>query len=121
MEQFENDYSYPELDELTELIRRMPQPKVKSLNVPRLMQLVRTAERLRRLLEKTGEPVGVELGIDELFNLGSVSVKLDMLTVFEPEEFAALIAPADNFEVYPLTDGTVRLDITFQSVLLGIA
>ena len=63
----------------------------------------------------------ITMELNEMLNLGSISVELDALTIDDPLAFADMIYKADNFEVYPLTNGKIRFDITFQGVLKSIA
>ena len=62
----------------------------------------------------------IAIDVDQIFNLGSISVELDTLTIDKPQIFADIICKADNFEIYPLTNGRIKLDLTFQSVLKSI-
>lgn len=88
------------------------------------MHLIGTAHRpaaeLTELLRKTVSEGELEIDVDPTFNLGSITVELDSLSVDEPLAFADVIYKADNFEIYPLTNGKIRLDVTFQSVLKTI-
>ena len=88
------------------------------------MHLIRTAHRpaaeVTDLLRKTVSAGELDIDVDPTFNLGSITVELDSLSVDEPLAFADVIYKADNFEIYPLTNGKIRLDVTFQSVLKTI-
>lgn len=80
----------------------------------------RTAAQLTDLLRKTVSDGALEIDVDTTFNQGSITVELDSLSVDEPLAFADVIYKADNFGIYPLTNGKIRLDVTFQSVLKTI-
>lgn len=122
---FEEDFETEEfdtcLDGLLGYLAALPQETTKLLNLSRYRLLLEAAAKLRTLLIDTEEEGQIDIDVDQMFNLGSVKVELDMLTVLDPKAFAELVAPADNFEVYPLTNGRVRFCITFQSVLKTIA
>lgn len=109
------------LEGLLGFLAAIPQETVKLLDLPRYRLVLETAAKLRALLADTEEGGQIDVEVDQMFNLGSVKVELDLLTVLDPKAFAELVAPADNFEVYALTDGRVRLSITFQNVLKSIA
>lgn len=116
----ENDYETT-FDALVDYIKFLPKATVKMINRSRYRLLMRTAAQLTDILRKT-EPEGeLNIEIDDALNLGSISVELDSLTVEEPLTFADMIYKADNFEVYPLTNGKIRLDVTFHGVLKKLA
>lgn len=106
---------------LVEYIKCLPKATVKMINPPRYRLLMRTASQLTDLLRRT-EPEGeLNIEIDDTLNLGSISVELESLTIEEPLTFADVIYKADNFEIYPLVNGKIRLDITFHGVLNSLA
>lgn len=109
------------LDGLMGFVKSMPKSQVKMLNLSRYKLMLRTAAQLTELLKRTAPDGELEINVDPTFNLGSITVELDMLTVDEPLAFADVVYKADNFEIYPLTNGKIRFDITFQSVLKTIS
>ena len=108
------------LDGLMNFIEELPQAKVKVLNHERYKTMMAVAAKLTSVLQKNNSEGELTIDVNEKFNLGSISVELDSLTVTSPTLFAELICKADNFEVYPLTNENIKLDITFQSVLKSI-
>ena len=108
------------LEGLMGFMKSMPKDQVKMLNPSRYKLMLRTAAQLTDLLRKTVSDGELEIDVDPTFNLGSITVELDSLSVDEPLAFADVIYKADNFEIYPLTNGKIRLDVTFQSVLKTI-
>ena len=108
------------LEGLMGFMRSMPKSQVKMLNPSRYKLMLKTAAQLTDLLRKTVSDGELEINVDPTFNLGSITVELDSLSVDEPLAFADVIYKADNFEIYPLTNGKIRLDVTFQSVLKTI-
>lgn len=116
----ENEYETT-FDALVDYIKCLPKATVKMINPSQYRLLMRTASQLTDLLRRN-EPEGeLNIEIDDTLNLGSISVELDSLTVEEPLAFADVIYKADNFEIYPLVNGKIRLDITFQGVLKSLA
>ena len=63
----------------------------------------------------------MDIVISNQFNLGAVTARLADLTIDNITQFIRMVSQADNFEIYPRTDGTIQLDLTFQSVLKSIA
>lgn len=116
----ENEYETT-FDALMDYIKCLPKATVKMINLSRYRLLMRTASQLTDLLRKT-EPEGeINIEIDKTFNLGSISVEMDSLTIEDPHAFADAIYKADNFEIYPLVTGKIRLDVTFHGVLKNLA
>jgi len=108
------------LDGLMNFIEELPQATLKVLNLERYKTMMEVAAKVTALLQKNNPEGELTIDVNEKFNLGSISVELDCLTITSPTLFAELICKADNFEVYPLTNGNIKLDITFQSVLKSI-
>lgn len=119
-----NDFNENEfettLDALVEYINLLPKATVKMLDFARYNAFMRTAAQLTKLLQASAPAGQIDIDLNETFNLGSISVELDSLTVENPLAFADLIYKADNFEIYPLTNGKIKLDITFQGILKSL-
>jgi len=107
-------------DALVEQIRKMPKPTVTMLDMGRYAMMMRTAERLRRAVGDENI-IKIETEIDQTFLLGSITMELTELTVTSPRLLIAALFAVDTFEVYPLTNGNIRLGVTFRSVLKPIA
>lgn len=116
-----NDTNYDStLKALMGFLNTLPQSTIKALHIPRYKLMLQSASQLTALLKETISQGEITIDVDQTFNLGSISVELDTLTIYEPKVFADIICKADNFEIYPLTDGRIRLDLTFQSILKSI-
>lgn len=105
------------LDALVEFMKHLPQPTVKIIDPTRYRLILKTAAQLTDLLKETAENGELNIEINPTFNLGAISAVLDVFTINNPSAFADLICQADNFEIYPLSNGKIKLDITFWSVL----
>lgn len=120
----EKDFNELELDialaGLFEFIQQQPNNQVKTINPARYRLMLQTAAKLTTLLKKATDEGELNITVNPTFNLGAITVELDDLSVDDPLAFADLIHRADNFEIYPLTNGKIKLDITFQSVLKTI-
>lgn len=108
------------LDALLDYFRWLPKPTVQILNIRQYHKMMETAARLQQLVAETVPEGSMDIEIDQNFNLGSISIELPELSVQNPQAFSRIIREADNFELYPLTNGNVRLDITFQRILKPI-
>ena len=117
--EYHDDFEINE-EEILEFFRNLPQPQIKVLNLKRFAQMFQAARKLMTLMQKSIPEGEIEINIDRDFNLGSISVEFDDMIADAPMDFAEIISCADNFEIYPLTNGKARLDITFQSVLKSV-
>lgn len=116
-----NDTNYDStLEALMGFLNTLPQSTIKALHIPRYKLMLQSASQLTALLKETMSQGEITIDVDQTFNLGSISVELDTLTIYEPKIFADIICNADNFEIYPLTNGKIRLEFTFQSILKSI-
>ena len=122
-----SDYEEHHEEQYTEFFRALlsffdyySEGTVKMIDFDRYAVLMKTAAELKQFLAETDEQGELEIELDERFEMGTISTRLNDLTVMDPSRFAAMIAAADNFEIYPRTDGTLQLIITFQSVLKTI-
>jgi len=108
-------------DALINYFKNLPKATIKMINPKRYRLMLEVAAQLTDFLKKTLSEGEINIEINQLFNLGSISIELESLTINDPNAFSKLICKADNFEIYPLTNGNIKLDITFQSVLRSIA
>jgi len=116
-----NDTNYDStLEALMGFLNTLPKSTIKALHIPSYKLMLQSASQLTALLKETISQGEITIDVDQTFNLGSISVELDTLTIYEPKVFADIICKADNFEIYPLTDGRIRLDLTFQSILKSV-
>lgn len=125
MQQMNNSFEEQNFDStfdaLINYFKHLPKATIKMINPKRYRLMLEVAAQLTDLLKKTLLEGEINIEINQLFNLGSISIELESLTINDPNAFSELICKADNFEIYPLTNGNVKLDITFQSVLRAIA
>ena len=108
------------LEGLFELIRQQPKSQAKIICPTRYRLMLRTAAQLTSLLKKTDPKGELYIDVNPTFNMGTITVELDDLSVDAPRAFADLIRSADNFEIYPIANGNIKLTVTFQSVLKSI-
>lgn len=116
-----NNFDYETtLDALLDYINQLPKSTVKLLDVSRYQLLMETAAALQKLLAETIPEGSLTVEIDPDFNLGCISSELPELSVTNPQTLSVILKNADNCEIYPLTNGNLRLDITFQRILKSV-
>lgn len=116
-----NNYDYETaLDALLDYINQLPKSTVKLLDVSRYQLLMETAAALQKLLAEIIPEGSLTVDVDPDFNLGSISSELPELSITNPQALSDILKNADNFEVYPLTNGNLRLDVTFQRMLKSL-
>ncbi len=117
MNEQENDDYETALDALVDHIQRLLKPTVKVLNFQRYQQMMEAAAALQKFVAGTIPEGCLNIEIEQKYNLGLISIELPELSMLHPLAFVQSIRKADNFEIYPLTNGNIRLDITFQRIL----
>ena len=100
-----------------EFFRALPERTVKLINLDRYETMMQTAAELKEILSQTNAQGELEITFCDRFNMGTISAELDDLSIANTPQFATMIAKADNFEIYPKTNGKIQLAIAFQSVL----
>lgn len=119
--EYENEFEEDEaLDALLAFLDLLPKETVKMIDFERYKIMMQTAAELKNILCENHEEGQLDIDICDMFNMGSITAQLSDLTVCDIPEFTKMISKADNFEIYPRTDGTIQLNITFQSVLKAV-
>lgn len=111
-----NKKIYKDFDKLVEYLNSFAKTKEKKLNTDRYQQMALSAAQLHEILRVSNEGNKIEVDTIDDFNIGSVSVELSELTVTNPTLFCKIISACDNFEIYPLTNGKIRLGLTFRQM-----
>ena len=69
----------------------------------------------------SGIGVKVDYHVNEpMVNMGYISIVGKNIKFNNPKVIEEVAALADNFEVYPRTDGTVKINFTFQNVTVEV-
>lgn len=82
----------------------IPESRLKIVNIDKYKKMMQTAALLKNVLTETEDSFEINCEVIENFNIGSVSVELDALSINSPSKFAAVINNADCFEIYPLSN-----------------
>jgi hypothetical protein len=93
---------------------------VKFLNIHRYCELLLAKNALDNILHKEGEQETFEIKFVPEFSYGTLSAELDWLTIRDKKAFAIAMSRADNFEIYPLTNGRIRAVFTFHAMFKRI-
>ena len=119
--EYENEFEEDDaLDALLAFLDLLPKETVKMIDFDRYKAMMQTAAELKDILCENHEEGQLDIDICDMFNMGSITAQLSDLTVCNIPQFTEMISKADNFEIYPRTDGTIQLNITFQSMLKAI-
>ena len=108
------------LDGLLAFFAAIPKETTKLLNVPKYREMLVAASLLKDLLSQSEESGMIEINVHPEFNLGAVTAEVTSLTAEKPELFIEILKSADNFEVYPLVNGNIKIEIAFQSIMKTI-
>jgi len=84
----------------------------------RMKQVENAHNILESIICKYSPDAKFEVEMNTL-NTGSaaLTVETDDVVVNNVQDFIAAIEHADNFEIYPLTDGNIRISVTFNGVM----
>lgn len=115
--EFEENTTNAFWEKLREYFLQMPENLVKVVDFERYKSMLQSAAELEELLLENSSKGQIKIEICELFNMGSIFASIEDLTVYDIQKFARIVSRADNFEIYPKTDGTLQLNLGFQSVL----
>lgn len=87
-----------------------------SVIIPERVKQVETAYKALRLIAK-GKNIDVTYELNEPYtSMGSVTVVGKEVIITNPVLLAKVASMASNFEVYPKTNGTVQMNLTFHNL-----
>ena len=113
----DNYFEKKEFDILDTMAELFSKQTIKTIDCSRYKALISTASKLEKLLPDSRANEEITVEINEIFNIGTVTAEIEGLSITNIPEFFFVLLSADNFEIYPLTSGKIRLDITFYNVL----
>lgn len=118
---FDEQDSYSTFDALVDYFKNLPHAPIKMIIPERYTSILKSASLLIDLLKETSSEGEINVELDPMFYSASISTILDDFTVEDPILFTDIIKEANNFEIYSLTNGKIKLAITFQSVFRAVA
>ena len=117
------DGKYPELDEFLSILAEKAKAHEKSqgaqiISADRFKTLKRSLTILTDIVMKVSPDAVITYELDNGLNIGHAVIRIetDEISVTDVEQFIAAIRFADNFEIYPLTDGRLRMTIMFHGM-----
>lgn len=104
---------YNEFEFIKEYLKK---DKIKVVNPVRRNDLIEAYDIIQNLV-KNDEKASIKIEPGKL-ELGDVTIRITALsiTTFDMENLIRAIKKADSVDIYPLTDGTVRMDVQFKDV-----
>lgn len=108
---------YKQIEELMDLLKGLPDESELELDPEKCTELVRKADRAFKLFAGEGGGCGNRIEFVKQFDMAAVQIEGDSLSISDAEEFKSIITDAACFEIYPLSNGTIRLEITFKDIL----
>lgn len=111
----END---PIITALIETIQKKC-PKVSIINPKRWLELLLSKEAFDDLLKQNGESTSKITYFPEFLS-ASLSAEVECLEVHDFVGFQISMEKANNFEIYPLTNGKMRISFMFNQMMLRI-
>ena len=90
--------------------------KIKVVNPMRRKDLIEAYDIIQNLV-RNDEETNIEIVTGKL-ELGDVTIRITALsiTTFDMSNLIRAIEKSDSVDIYPLTDGTVRMDVQFRDV-----
>ena len=84
------------------------------LNVPRLFQMVHAYKQLQNIASDTWK---ISSSAHAPFtSMGVICIEADDFIFDQTQIFQQIIAGASNVEIFPLTNGNMRMNITFHGI-----
>lgn len=106
------------IDEIVERLRGCKERQFLIINHMRLEQLNFCYQTMLYLTHGTNATVSYDLDQPRM-SVGEVAVEGDLLDFNDPERFARAAEFADNMDIYPLTNGKIRLSFGFNRLTMG--
>lgn len=93
-------------------------PHMFIVNKNRVKAINDAHNRLEKIIHEYTPKANVQINMSEL-NDGSayLSVETDELVVHNVQDFISIIKEANNFEIYPLNNGKIKITIMFNGIM----
>ena len=93
-------------------------PHMFVVNKKRVKTMEEVCDQLEKIIHKYTPEANVEINMS-VINDGSasISVEADELVVHNVQDFISIIKEANNFEIYPLNNGNIKIAIMFNGVM----
>lgn len=116
-EEFDFDFDPEELEETIRELAMMieeqeAEPQV--LNLPRMLQMVQAYKQLQSIACNDWKITTVVH--KPVTSMGVICIEAEDLIFDRMTEINKVLASADNMEIYPLTNGNIRMTIAFHGI-----
>ncbi len=95
------------------------QPKIQIINPGRLAELSLAKTALDEILSKNGEEES-KIKLFNLFSSASIGAEVESIEIHDMNEFYSVMKYADNFEIYPLVNGKLRIAFMFRHLFVTL-
>ena len=93
-------------------------PHMFVVNKKRVNAMENAYDIMKKIIHEYTPEASVEINMSAI-NDGSatISVETDEIVVHNVQDFISIIKEADNFEIYPLNDGNIKIAIMFNGIM----
>lgn len=109
----------PLIEELCAFLRNN-QPQMQYLDLRRYSEMLSAKTQLESILIDEGTQTNLSVRLEPQFQYGVLTTELDEWTVSTTEEWKKAIRLTDGYEVYPLTNGRIRVAFLFRRMMKAI-
>lgn len=92
-------------------------PRLQALVPERYLQVLASKNVLEKLYRAHDESVCAEVRLNLPFSSATLSLEAEALEVTQQDQFLQLLQLADRFEIYPLSNGKLKLAFVFEDVM----
>ncbi len=109
----------PLIEELCAFLRNN-QPQTQYLDLRRYSEMLSAKTQFESILTDEGTQTNLSVRLEPQFQYGVLTADLDEWTVSTTEEWKKAIRLTDGFEVYPMTNGRIRVAFLFRRMMKTI-
>jgi hypothetical protein len=123
MEEIYLEDEFKELDPLLEMLREeLNKPRAFFVNPKRFYEFQAACAGISEIVLEVNPDAKIQYEVNE-FGDGAAAVRIDMrdLEVTDIKRFYDAVRYADNFEIYPISSGHIRMAMMFYGVLYAVA
>lgn len=120
----ENDYKFEQgtdaaLNELMEILRKIPKNKITTLNMPQYKQALISIDKITKFIKKDCPDAEITVDFDELTETSlCLRIVAGELNVYKIDEFCKAIEPASTMNVIPRLDEKLEIGFTYEKVCI---
>ena len=93
-------------------------PHMFVVNKTRIHEMENAYEIIKKIIHEYTPEASVEINMGAVNDgSASISVETDEIVVHNVKEFISIINEADNFEIYPLNNGNIKIAIMFNGIM----